>query len=257
MNTNKKNTTSRMGRATQQAGVTPSAANQRLAAARQHARRTLKADRSDTAARVTMILTNFDADDETREVVRQAVADLADLTLIDATHPTVIRESMPTMIAAIESDETVLGEETAEQAHKRLLDLLDRAERGEVLSATTTAKEPEGLELWVENSRPHLSEREAEIWEAVEKIVEHSHQNQTLLNWLDMLICLLSGEADFHIRWRLGVLALIRSATFQPGGKELIKEFFKIMRDVRQRSCDKAKAKKRPAASKRRTTIKR
>lgn len=138
-----KKTTARKGSARKKTGE--SLVLQRTAAARQHTDYTLDSRPGfnyELAARITLILTD-DTPNSTLVAIRQAVNDLARTTGIDAAYPTVVCETVPAMIAAIASGETHDYEDgTAEEMRARLLELVGRAEAGEVLPATDEPEEP-------------------------------------------------------------------------------------------------------------------
>jgi hypothetical protein len=123
-----------------------SAAVAREREARGHAKYTLESQPGadhELAARITLFLTDEAASVRSQQAIRQAVAALAIPTGITVTHPTVICESVPAILAAIESGETwqVSGKDVAEERKAELLDLLERAEAGEVLPVPDEPKQ--------------------------------------------------------------------------------------------------------------------
>jgi hypothetical protein len=90
----------------------------------------------ETAGRITLVLMDARTAPSTRCAIEQALEELAELTGVGITHPTVVCETYPTMEAAVSSGETWESKQQGESAEERLanlLDLLSRAEAGEVL----------------------------------------------------------------------------------------------------------------------------
>jgi hypothetical protein len=132
-----KKTTSRKGSATRR----DSEAVQRYKQARKDAEHSIDAAGEDsphyTAGRITLLLTDEETALSTSSAIQRAIEDLAELTGISVSHPTVVCETYPAMLAAVNSGEvwnSTTGE-TAKARHTRLLKLLTRAEDGEVLDA--------------------------------------------------------------------------------------------------------------------------
>jgi hypothetical protein len=136
MNTKRKSSTKRKQSATKG----ESEAVQRWNKARSDAQEATEAAGAgsyhETAGRITLILMHEETAASTRHAIQRALDDLAELTGVTVSHPTVICETYPTMAAAVSSGETWESkrqDQSAQERHAHLLGLLARAEAGETL----------------------------------------------------------------------------------------------------------------------------